>query len=341
MALLYFDGFDTYQDGTDIAKNSNFSYVSTGIVPSKIGTRFATGKYLPLGGYATALSYIMQNLTTFTIGFALRIDNGSGRYFRFYDTNTQQFSVFFRNDIHSIQIRDGNDNVLAESASGVFSALTWFFFEIKVTVGTLGTVEIRLNGSSSPVVTTVGDIQKTLNNYCDRFEVSNGDSTIGFDDFYVCDDTTGPGDFPCDSFLGDVRVATLFPNGSGANVEFNTTGTTNWQSVSYDTPQHSSNNYGNILGIQDTMTISGVGVRSTSNVFGVCIIGSYKKDDAGFRTMAQEIHSSNTYYVFPEFNLAAGTYNYYTDLTQVNPITLATWRPEEVNGLQIGYKITQ
>ncbi len=93
--------------------------------------------------------------------------------------------------------------------------------------------------------------------------VKTTDFTI--DDLYLCDDSVGPGANACNTFLGDVRVSTLYATANGA-VSWTPLANTNWQEladVQMDRGRHIPNSTGTV-GASDTILFAPLPVDVTA-----------------------------------------------------------------------------
>lgn len=74
-------------------------------------------------------------------------------------------------------------------------------------------------------------------------------------------------------------------------------------------------------------------------VIGVQLTGSYRKDDAGTRAVAQALKSGVTEVYGNTNYLPTLTYVYFTDLWELDPNTSTSWSASGVNALAAGYKV--
>ncbi len=205
MALIFIEGFDTYSGTSDLAMNG-WAVPSSpyNAVPGRFGV---PGRAMPAVGITKNLP---NNYTTFYMGFAV---NG-GFTVMFFNVGNYQFYV--KSNASSIQVYRNNapnsDVLIGQSLTNVVPSSGWFFVEIGATIdATAGSVTVRINGNAVLSVTSADTqgIAGSANNIVSGIEFM-GSSDI--DDLYFCDGTTGPGSYPCNTFLGDKRVRTIFPS---------------------------------------------------------------------------------------------------------------------------------
>lgn len=205
MALILLDGFDKYAQASD-ANYDGWSGGGSGnytvLVPGRFGL---PGKAYSVGQYGTLTRNLPANLASFYLGVAV---NG-GFQLTFNDLNTDQFWVYAVNS--SVQVgRSGYaNNLLAQSLAGVVPSAGWYFLEIGATVSaTVGQVTVRINGNVALNVSGL-NLQMSANAWVNAISFNGA---MLMDDLYLCDGSTGPGSHPCNTFLGDKRVRTVYPN---------------------------------------------------------------------------------------------------------------------------------
>ena len=238
MALILIDGFDKYAQATD-PNLDGWSGAGSGnnsaVAPGRFGL---PGRGYAVGQYGNLTRYLPANLATFYLGVAI---NGTFQL-GFNDTNNNQFWVYAVNSTVQVGRSGYANNLLGQSLAGVVPSSGWFFLEIGATVSTTaGQVTVRINGNV--VLSLTGqNLQSTVNAYINNIAFYGA---MLIDDLYLCDATTGPGTYPCNTFLGDKRVRTVYPS-ANVSTAFTTSGSVtagqsaqgnggNWQSVSANT----------------------------------------------------------------------------------------------------------
>ncbi len=205
MALILWDGFDKYGQASDVNYDGwagGGSGNNTALVPGRFGL---PGKAYFLGQYGSPLTRNLPgNFSTFYMGIAV---NGAFQIV-FNDVNTNQFWVYAVNSVVQVGRSAPTNNLLAQSLAGVMPSAGWYFLEIGGTVGAAGQLTVRIN--SNVVLNVSGlNIQTSANASINNIQF-NGAMLV--DDFYFCDNTTGPGTYPCNTFLGDKRTRTVYPS---------------------------------------------------------------------------------------------------------------------------------
>ncbi len=367
MSLKVYDGFDHYNTITDLQQRQGFLQwsMNQGFTISTPG-RLGVGKLLATTTTPAQItaSFGARNKTAF-VGFSMQQTRG---------LVTTSPAIFFLDSLTNppvgtiqvaLQFNPMNGAVLAflgghtqliagalvytggtflgASPNNCFNPYEADYFEVLVTVdGAAGVITVRNNGQTILNLTGV-NTQATGNATWDAIEFFQQADGFGnppawfVDDLYYCDTTTGPNPtYPCSSFLGDVRVITLFPTGNGATIQWTPLSGANWQNVSEtamdsDTTYNSSSTPGN----QDFYNFQALTGSPLPAVIAVQVTGAYRKDDGGSRVVLQKISSSASVGSGTNASIPV-TYAYVTDLFMLDPHTSAAWTATAVNGLSAG-----
>ena len=217
----------------------------------------------------------------------------------------------------------------------------WYFLEfMSVINSTTGSATVRVNGVNWINVSSV-NTQNSANSTANTIQIGFDSGSIPsipnvilVDDLYICDSTGTKNN----TFLGDCRVETLYPNGAGAN--------TNW------TPK-SGANYTNVNEAQfdgDTSYVSSCTVNQVDTytmnslpttpvkIFGIQQTFAVSKSDAGNRSASGQILSGGS----TTANSAAGVPNSYLfmrNIAELDPATGVSWVASGVNSVQTGIKL--
>lgn len=333
MALIYTDGFDA----GDFALRWPFS---SGTFSTSTTTRFNTGMSVAqVNGFGG--NYIGRAITPSTrifLGFAMNMLIVPGTIIKTYtDTGTTSQVYVTLNNGGSLSIVRGSGTVLATSAANVYPGNSWQYIELCVQIdSTVGYCELRVNGGT--VASYSGNTRNGgTSTSVDRFDIlrtSGGTETNYWDDLYVCDNTGTSNN----TFLGDIQVQTLLPNGAGASTQFTPTGaTTNWQAVSnvpYSTADYNS---ASTVGNRDLYTLSHLSA-GTGTVFGIQTNMIVNKTGAGTANIKAAIQSGATIYYDPTIALST-TAAWSGVIRQIDPATSAAWTVTGVNSLEAGAEV--
>lgn len=208
----------------------------------------------------------------------------------------------------------------------------WYYLELKALASaTVGTVELRLNGLGTAECSATGVNTGALDT--NKIQISGTNGQTWFDDMYVVD--TGSGSAPTNTFLGDVRVETLYPTSNGANTAWTGvfTDADDPATVDDDTTFISSSTPGDkeTYGLGDLVTTAG-------SVFAVQVNVVARKDDAGVRTIAPVTRVGGTDFDGTTTPGLATSYQGYQQLYERLDPSGAAWTIASVNAMEAGVK---
>lgn len=341
MALLFMDGFDA---GDVVTKWSSVA----GMTPSaSTFTRFGTGRSLLTpagsGGQWSSATKRLPASSTLILGVAFNCNymgaNQAMIILSGDDGLTPHLSLSFNGANGALILYRGNyATQIATSPADQIEANGWAYLEVMATINdTSGICKVRCNGVT--VIDFVGDTKNggtntTLDTLTLHSAVyGNNGWYYYWDDLYICD---GTGSAPYNTFLGDVRVATLSPNGAGSSTQFAPSTGTNYQAV--DELPYSASDYvsATTSGTRDTYAMSDL--TGSYSVLGVQNNVIAKKTDAGGTALKSAIVSGGTTYYGPS-TILTPTDVTITDVHTTNPATSAAWTIADVNGLEAGMEI--
>ena len=370
MALLAFDGFDNYATGTnDVLNRRNAALQWSAAVAVVVNSpgRSGVGAYAYLPHAAEKFVGSIQPLVSGIVGFAMQAINNSDPYqglgFALMDltANAPQLNFLFNLIAGSIAVylggtfvQSGNDGtggivtggtLLGATANNAvtFGENIWNYYEVAATIAGSGggAVELRVNGQ---VVLNLSGIttRMTAHTYFNGvawMTTSNFQTTyaMGLDDFYLCDTTTGPGPYACNTFLGDVRVITLNTDGAGASTQWTPLTGTNWGEVA-EARCDGDTTYNYTATVNNKDLFNFAPLTGTINaVIAVQTTGAYRKDNGGTREITQQLVSGATAVNGTTYSVPS-SYVYMSDFWVTDPNTaLAAWTVSAVNAVQAGY----
>lgn len=348
MAVKCHDGFDHYAAQGDF--QTRVSYLQWTDITYDAFVSFGAGRVSPGRCLQITSSNLFDGwvgcslgstLGTGFVGMALLSGQSSAVILSFTDTTVVPPVIQFTVTINMIS----GQVVLSTGATSALSAVSpyaWQFIEVGATIGNgTGSIDVHVEGVS--VVSQTGVVNMVSENaYFSGFRINPiisapGDVIgVSVDDLYVCDSTTGPGTFPCNSFLGDTRTDPLFPISNNTVTWTPYTGQ-NWQMVS-STVFDGDATYNYVLtdsGFPTDLYNFGTLSPDVSVVFAVTMTAAYRKLDATAAAVQQNVHIGGTSY--PQTKHAISTvYAYYCDLMAVDPSTSASWAVATVNSMSAG-----
>lgn len=234
--------------------------------------------------------------------------------------------------------RGDSGTLLGTTAPGVLSSTAvHYYVELKVLIHpSAGTVDLRVNGAS--VLSLTGqNTRQSANSFATQVSFGNRDTTgisVNVDDVYICDNSGSTNN----TFLGDVRVECLFPNGAGSTTNFAPSAGSNYQCVD-DNPANDDTDYVSSSTVTDRDLYAMASLSSTSGaVKAVCVTTTDRKDDSGTRTHAHVVKSGASVSVGTAF-APTTAYAIHQTVFESKPGGGA-WTISDVNGAEAGLEIS-
>jgi hypothetical protein len=333
MALVFMDGFDHYATA-DLAKKG-WNVTGNPVIHITAGRR-GTGAFNSGASNSYWISRtLLVNYPTLIAGFAFS-PNGtfpvgtSARILEFMDGSTTQCSVWLNFDGTLIATRA---TTIIGQTTAVIPSSGFTYIEAKFTFHpTAGTVDLRMNGLS--VLSLSGlNTRNSANSFANRVllgQYASSQSNSFYDDFYLCDSSGAVNN----TFLGDVRVDTLFPNADGFYSQFTpSTGTSHFACVDETLPLTSDFVSGGTIGFKDSYALTDL--TGAASVLGVQVNALMYKDDAGFRQGANLIRSGSTDLQSATVTVSTSP-QYSISVHETDPATGAAWTQSAVNAMEAG-----
>lgn len=357
MSLLGYDGADHYAGQNDL--QSRFGSLQWYLLkpgtpdsfyPRTTGGRNGSGcveisSPPEVGGYPSR-GYVYYNNTDplTTVGMAVNF-YGSANPIPFSislvdagSSNQEQVRFEVSQSPSQVKAYKGS-TLLGASPINVFSVSGYNYFEFQsVTDPTAGTVHVRVNGQSVLNVTGI-NTQQSTHSYATGVLITGNYESVGFlDDLYIANGVNAGGTYPCNSFLGDVHVQTLFAT-SNNSVTWTPLAGTNWQEIS-ETVFDGDASYNSTATIGDTDSFNMAALPSTTiAVICVQLTGAYRKEGAGSHSITQKITSGGVTAVGSTWVLTE-TYQYFSDMFMSDPDTTVAWTVSAVNGMNPKYTLS-
>lgn len=353
--LLWAEGFDQYGLTETFMLDGLWSEVSINHVLSSAVARTGTYSLSHNGGTSTPNPNFVRRqfgsaLTTVGVGAAfypVSLPSVDDQFCiaEFRDAaNTAQIWVGMQTT-GAIAVRRGSrtGTLLATSAT-LLTAATWNQLEIRVTISnTVGTVEVRLNGSATPIINLSGiDTQATALAETSQVAMAGIGPTLSpvavsyWDDFFAWD-TSGANN---NQFLGDKKCYLILPDADTAEADWvPDTGVEGFSRID-EVPPDDDTSYVEASVVGD---ISDYGLQSlpseVTTISAVYAIGRTRKTDAGTCDVTQSMVSGAS--------VAAGTsralttaYTYRPDVFETDPATGVLWTVSGFNAAQLRFTRT-
>lgn len=351
MSLIGFDGFDHYAGNSDFVTrqgNLTWSNGGSGVTSFTSSTRFGVGKAANASnlGYAIGNTYVL--MSTGYIGAAVKATPGifGGLVaITAIDSfhNVQHAEGGFDSSNGAAYIKDKNGTVVSTGTVGAIPSNTWGYLEVRFTIGHagVGIVTIRWNGINV-LQNTTADFWNTTSGGTqsfNRFELAPKGLNMSavFDDVYVNDNNTDAGTFPNNTFNGDVSVTPLYAIANNS-VTWTPLSGTNYQMIN-DVTFNGDTTYNSTAAASSEDLFSFQSVPAyISGVIAVQLVGAFREDAVGVRTLSQHLKSSGSDVTGASRVLNTG-YAYWSDFWTLDPATGINWSLTGVNNALAGYSL--
>jgi hypothetical protein len=332
-------------DGFDLCDTANVYLAQRGWTGSQVtsNTGRVAGRALTStwGGSASLTSGSFGNKATVGVGFAHRrtaLPATPFTMFALFDSTgaVEQCSLQI-NANGSLSVSRGNQAAILGTsvATGLIVAGAWRYIEIMSTIDdVVGSMEVRVDNQTVLMVTGV-DTKQGSNAWADRVRVYvSGNNSDLYDDMYFLD-TDGSTN---NALVGDSRIEPHRPTGDAAVTWTPSAGLTNFGVVDDVVIDTTDFIFSDVAGAIDKFDLADLATPPAA-IYGVELITSYAKADAGPRTMRGFIESGGTVangaIVAPLLN----THMIAFQRWDTDPHTSGPWTPAAINALRAGVEI--
>jgi hypothetical protein len=340
MAIRFIDGFDHYAIG-DITSKWSAVALTHGL--DLAAGRFG-GSALTVRGLDSPANYIFRDFgpgsySAGVLGFAFKPSTTSAIFLlRLMSGATPQISLQLNSDgtISYSSLTSIPATSFATLAVGV-----WHYVELVFSISgsiAANSCQIWVDGALYSTLTAGQATNPAGGTTMNRIAIvpdGTGGPVQSYDDLYFLDidgDTTGP--------LGECRIEALLPTGAGAHTAWtNTGGSSNWQSAGNTTPDGDTTYVGTAT-VNDVDSYVTSNLTSTPNtIHGVQVNLWSRKDDASPRSIEAALVIAGTTYTGGDKSLLS-SYSDQTTVFRKSPATTAAWTATEVNGMEVGVKLS-
>lgn len=342
MTMLFMDSFDHYVTA-DILKK--YTSLMTGNQTIGAFGRNGTNGLNCVYNAGGVQKTIGTASATVIAGFAHTITANTAAaqdaaFFAFTDAGTVQVDLRWNGSTRQLFVTR-NGTQIGSTGTTVLSLGVAYYIEFKVTINnSTGSFEVRINGVTEITGSSL-DTQNTANATVDGIRLgrsNNIDNTQNpdyFDDLYFCNDSGANNN----TFLGDLRIQCIFPDGAGGNTQWTPSAGSNFQNVDETAPNDDTDyNSDATIGDRDTYTYGNLS-PSTATIKAIQIMTYARKDDAGTRTIAPVLRIGGVNYDQSNLPNLTTTYQYLPQVIEVSPATTAAFTLSEVNGMEAGAKV--
>lgn len=265
------------------------------------------------------------------------------------DANATEHLRFFTNASAGITVNRGTSTQIASTANNVLQGNIWQFIEIGVRISdSTSDFVLRIDGAvvpwnegSGPFDTRNGGSAEVDN--VEFFSTDASGQLISFDDIYILNEKTTDGFGNVSdliSFLGDVRVEALQPNGNGNSSQLDGSdgnSTDNYLLVDDVTPDDDTTYVqSDVNDEKDTYALENLASTSGS-VAAIQIVTRARKTDTGSRSIAQVARSGGNELDSDDFALSSA---YATQRTVMEKKPGGTaYSLADVNSAEAGAKV--
>ncbi len=334
MAILWADGFEDWTSVTG-------EYETVDGTPTVVAQGRRSGKAMQLGANAVQKT-LPSALTEVFASIALQpTSSTTGDVISFNSASTIQIIIAGAADGSLGAYRGAT--LLGSTPGGSISAGSYTHIQVRVVISdTVGVVQIRLNGSTSPSLNLTGI---DTNNGAAAVSVDSvklgrrpaGASRAGYYDDFVIWDTSGS---IANTWIGDTRVDSYFPNANGDSSQFvgsDGNSTDNYLLVDAAAPNGTDYVQSDVVSNKDLYQFGNLS-HTPSSIFGVLATAAALKDDAGTRDVRLLVKTGTTEVEGATTALSTSRARI-THLFETDPTTSAAWTKSGIDGAQFGIKV--
>lgn len=337
MALLFIEGFDAYGTTDNVTPVGMARKWSDGSVSSfsRVRAGRLTGKSMSLDP-GNGVGFVIAATQTLILGFGFNAKTANlaeSSIVEFRDGSTIGINLR-RQTTGEWSIYRGTTH-LATTSGDALPADTWCYVELRVKVdNSAGEYELRVNGNLLLSATSV-DTQGGSNAYTDTIRlVATNVSGVWqwYDDLYLIDETGSTNN----TFLGPVKVETIFPSADNTVACTPSTGVNNYAVVD-DNAVNDDTDY--VTGDATDADLYDYPSVDSNVIFGLMVNTVCRETDASPLDIVQLAKSGSTTGSSAAETIGSTSYVMRKAIFEENPDTSSAWTNSEVNAAQFGFEI--
>lgn len=351
MALLWFDGFESYGSIGDLDIMPNLEYYDIYFGFSTLyGRRDSRG--MTMSQYCRYVAEVTGSPSSIVVGVAFKIVGGApGAYSSFYSVISildafpaispaanKHLSVSV-NASRVLEVRHGDGTLIATSSGHTMLNDVWYYLEVKATISdSVGQVTINVDEQEVLSTSANKDTCNGSNAYVGSVWLANtsGINSTYFDDFYICD-TSGSKN---NDFLGDIRIDAVRPDGAGTHTDFTPSTGSNYQNVDETYPDDDTTyNDGDTVGYQDSYGLPALPSPVGTTIYGVKDQITVRKTDAGAMQCKLLTVQGGSDYLGDTIQLS-DSFTTHARIMENNPDDSAAWEDADISSGELGVEIT-
>lgn len=338
MSIVTFFGFDDLAASQMTADgwSGNPASVVAGLVDGNAWRFNNTGNAssivaLPAAYGSLIVGFLLRRSMNDTTNTFLRLLNGTGTR------------------VCDLQLISGKIRVLNAAGSTIVTDATtltpntWTYIEVKIVVGTSGTVQVKINGATEISTATGNFGTSNIDHLSIRNDTSNSTTALqqDFDDLYVIDPSVGTdNDFLCTPTITP-HITTVYPNADGAHSQWTpNSGSTHYTRVDENAPgPDGDTSYvsDNTVGDRDSYAFGDL--SGTVNDIIAVKARAYARGDVAGRSIGLVARPGSTDHDGASQAITT-SYAMYSEIWETNPDTGVAWAESEVNAAEFGIKVT-
>ncbi len=329
MALIYVDNLEMYTSLPGTFSTSTGHSISSG--------KLVTGN----GSSSNLTTYTFSAISTIIINIRVNISANSLAPLMNFLNNGTIVSSLAISSLGKLQVYRGNPNgaLLGTGIStlAVDAGTTYHDVEAKITFNSsTGSILVKYNGNTEINLSSQNTSSTTsINGISIEGYTSFPAVTLRYDHIILMD-TSGS---TMNDLIGPVNVNLHTVTGAGNYSQFTPSTGSNYQNVDDTTPNGDTDyNASSTLNQIDTFVISDC-PSGTTNVLGAMVWWNARRDDATTRGLSPVLRIGGTDYVGNNQNVGS-SYAYFNQAYSASPSTSSAFTSSEINGMEIGYKLT-
>lgn len=343
MALLFMDSFDHYATADITEKwTTQSSYdrtIASGGRNSTNCLKFTGAGWVSitcLGGVSEAIVGVAVKVAAFDTGCPL-VEFGSVSTWEcgltvLADGTLQPFVV------NNISHEAGYNTFRTLIGSPTVVALqtgVWAYLEVQMKCdGSTGTCVVKLNGLEVLNLTGLDTLFTSAS--LTRVALASYNNNLNAFDDLVIMDLTGAAN---NSFLGDVTISAILPNGAGNSSGWTPSAGNNYDCVNEASPNDDTDyNATSTLNAKDLYAFADA--PAGADIRAVQVLASVRKAAEGPGQVKLVTRSNSTDYDGAEKGIGGTTYAYVREVLETNPATAAAWTESGFNAAEFGIKKT-
>ena len=340
MALLFLDGVDHYDSSAEMARKWDTVDIAS---IQTTGGRFGGGAVRLI--LNDDIEKVFTPAATIVCGFGVLLeqlqDVGNAQILRFNNSGTVHVTISITPQ-GGFLVERSTGSFLGQTAGDILHGGVWHYIEVLVFISnTVGVVTIQVDGAQVDSFTGLDTRNGGLAQIDRiRWDYAGGTSNVmDLDDFYILDTSGSP---PQDTFLGDIRIDTIFPDADGNYTEFTTTNpaspTTHWDKVEEPAVDTASFNETTTANQRDTFTMANLNAITNQTIFGLQQV-SHAQDTAGTSNFRNILRISGSDFNGATQALLNGTDAFYLEIWPLDPNAgPGAWVESVINGIESGYE---